>query len=590
MQPYSITPFDPGKYIGTVTVVTPNSIRANFPRAVSSPEDRQAIKGNVGDFVFIECDEYAVFGRITEVSLPDRERLSIEPQMGKEVHAHPIGHVQLLASMDIVSQKTIRGVPSYPKIGDRIFVAHPGLVTKMARASERTFPLMTDLGTVSVSEGAEVSVPPESLFGRHCGVLGATGGGKSWTLARLIESIKSIHGKAILFDATGEFASLSFIDQHVAMGVASHPFEKAVSFPYKYFTEADLFAFFSPSGQSQGPKLREAIKSLKLVQALKGTTPPTGVEISNDRIILKAKKQRKPFFTVAKAHEARINSEVCDFDIKDLSDQIGCECIYPSDRSPDIWGDYNQSELGYCASLRMRIEQRVSAPELSCIFQDDLPTLTEEISNFINNKDACILRLSMSNLSFQYNARELIVNAIGRYLLKEARNGRFKKMPTVCLLDEAHQFLEKTVGDEFSAISLDAFGLIAKEGRKYGLTTVLATQRPRDIPEDVLSQLGTLIVHRLTNDRDRGVVERACGEIDRSAAAFLPMLGQGEALIVGTDFPMPVPLKIKTPSKKPNSLGPEYQKYWGKSISAPSVAEAPPVDQGNTVTTTKKTG
>lgn len=71
---------------------------------------------------------------------------------------------------------------------------------------------------------------------------------------------------------------------------------------------------------------------------------------------------------------------------------------------------------------------------------------------------------------------------------------------------------------------LDAFELIAKEGRKYGLNICLSTQRPRDITEGVLSQMGTLVVHRLTNDRDREVVERACGEIDRSASSFLPNL------------------------------------------------------------------
>jgi len=86
----------------------------------------------------------------------------------------------------------------------------------------------------------------------------------------------------------------------------------------------------------------------------------------------------------------------------------------------------------------------------------------------------------------------------------------------------------RSVGDEFNSVSLDAFGLIAKEGRKYGLTTVLATQRPRDVPQDVLSQLGTLFVHRLTNERDRETIERACGDLDRSAAAP-PALSFGAA-------------------------------------------------------------
>lgn len=115
--------------------------------------------------------------------------------------------------------------------------------------------------------------------------------------------------------------------------------------------------------------------------------------------------------------------------------------------------------------------------------------------------------------------------------------------------------------------SLTAQSMIAKEGRKYGLTTGIATQRPRDVPTDVLSQLGTLFVHRLTNERDRETIERACGDLDRDAAAFIPSLGQGEAIIVGPELPAPLPILIDRPEKgqQPQSHGPRYQTYWGTS-------------------------
>jgi DNA helicase HerA-like ATPase len=74
--------------------------------------------------------------------------------------------------------------------------------------------------------------------------------------------------------------------------------------------------------------------------------------------------------------------------------------------------------------------------------------------------------------------------------------------------------------------------------------------------------MGTLVVHRLTNDRDREVVERACGEIDRSASSFLPNLKPGEAAIIGADFPIPLTIQIFAPDTKPKSDGPNYQKNW----------------------------
>jgi hypothetical protein len=78
--------------------------------------------------------------------------------------------------------------------------------------------------------------------------------------------------------------------------------------------------------------------------------------------------------------------------------------------------------------------------------------------------------------------------------------------------------------------------------------------------------MGTLIVHRLINDRDREVVERAAGEIDRSAAEFLPTLGPGEAIIIGVDIPVPMAIQVQAPNAKPDSQGPNYQVYWSLPV------------------------
>lgn len=181
-----------------------------------------------------------------------------------------------------------------------------------------------------------------------------------------------------------------------------------------------------------------------------------------------------------------------------------------------------------------RIDSDLASPALSCLFDThQLESLPEVIEAFLTNATQRILRVSLEFLSFEHSARELVANAVSHHLLTRARNGRFQDLPLVVVLDEAHQFLDKSLGDEFLRTNLDAFGLIAKEGRKYGLTCVLATQRPRDIPDDVLSQMGMFFVHRLINGRDRAVVNKACGNLDAGAETFLPTLGQGEAIVVG---------------------------------------------------------
>jgi DNA helicase HerA-like ATPase len=109
---------------------------------------------------------------------------------------------------------------------------------------------------------------------------------------------------------------------------------------------------------------------------------------------------------------------------------------------------------------------------------------------------------------------------------------------------------------------LDSFELIAKEGRKSSLNICISTQRPRDIPEGILSQMGTLVIHRLRNDRDRDLVERASSDADRSAMTFIPELGDGQAVIVGVGFPISLPVQMTRPAQPPDSRGPDYQKQW----------------------------
>ena len=152
---------------------------------------------------------------------------------------------------------------------------------------------------------------------------------------------------------------------------------------------------------------------------------------------------------------------------------------------------------------------------------------------------------------------------LASFLLNLAREGKFnnpvEENPLVIILDEAHQFLNKNVKDEYFDQTLDSFDLISKECRKYGLFLCLSTQMPRDIPVGTLSQMGTFIVHRLINELDKKAIENACSSANRSALSFLPILGEGEALLVGVDFPMPLLLKIDEPNKKPNSKTPKFK-------------------------------
>lgn len=558
----------PELFLGVASSVTARTVGVNLSEAGrpsgSHYSGGRYGRGEVGEFVLIEGQQSLLLGRITEISLREPERRSIKRDFPGNDELDALGQVQLLGCVAMDDLRVTAGVDVYPRLGDRIYAAPHRFIALLPRLMEdgdQGRELVTlNLGAVDMAQESLVAVKPERLFGRHCAILGATGGGKSWTTARIIEECIRHNSKLILIDATGEyrdFAGDGTTHCHLGEPVERATGSIASSLPPTSFLESDFVALFEPAGKVQGPKMRAAMRSLRLAR-LKPELAPEGYikKISQLKTAVEA-AEKEP------AVASKLDDPRQPFDTRYLVKQIEHECVWPEGYGGDQtkWGK-EDGNFSHCLSLVARIHGVLTSPAFACVFNTDTePALTTEIDDFITG-DGKLLRICLSGIAYEYHAREVIANVIGRYLLTKARAGSFQGRPTVVLVDEAHNFLGRHIGAEDYSARLDAFELIAKEGRKYGLNICLASQRPRDITEGVLSQMGTLIVHRLTNDRDREVVERACGEIDRAASAFLPNLRPGEAAIIGTDFPIPLTIQIHEPVTKPKSVGPNYQEHW----------------------------
>jgi hypothetical protein len=579
-------PFDSSWLIGTVVEVGPDFARINLPLAAQDePQLRDGERvgaGEVGEFVMIECGDVGVFSRLTTVRLPERDRLTIEPKMGNSSSSpHPIGTLQMLCSVPLAGGGPVRGIARHPRVGARVYAIPARTVSWIAEhagGDEEGSGLRLNLAQLPGTATASVRVTPERLFGRHCAVLGATGGGKSWTLARIVESCTRFDAKVLLLDATGEYYRLRDGVRHVSLGSeVDRPNGacKKVSLPYRTLAEQDLFALFRPAGQVQAPRLRAAMRSLKLA-ALLGQH-----SIVVKGCIPKAERSKAPYDAAYQQHASQVDAAAAAFDLELLAQQIAFECVYPSGfgqargaKDHSRWGIDDDQAYNQCTSLIGRVESYLATPQFAPLLRPgSAPSVTDVIESWLVEPDTPVLRISLRHLAFAADLREIVVNGIGRSLLSMARAGTFERRPLVVCLDEAHQFLNKSLGDDYSKYPLDAFDLVAKEGRKYSLSLCIATQRPRDIPDAVLGQMGTLLVHRLTNDSDRHVVERASGDIDRSAAAFLPALAPGQALLLGVEYPIPLVIRITPPTEKPDSKGPDYQEHWRRRTPAPADAE-----------------
>jgi len=567
------SPYDSTRRIGSVINVSATEIIVNLSKAGSGEPSwsfgNRIAAGEVNEFVFIDVGETAILGRLVKVWIEGGERLSVDGLADKPTENHPIGLVQILVSLNPSNGRNYKGIKQHPRLGSQIYSAHPCLVSLLAEGKQDDLENQIHLPLASLphDDSVAIHVTPEKLFSRHCAILGATGGGKSFSMAKIIEEVHLAGGKALIIDPTGEYQNLPCASYYVGEHPLSNESNRVI-FPHWKFTDSDIRAFLRPSSQSQSPKLDEAIRSLKVYETYQ-SVPTHNMTFLPNGTVQKTGCLKMPF-------ESAVTSIASDEHLRswkfsNLATQIENECIYPSanfGKNPEKWGDVSPNDVGYCLNLASRIRAYSNNPYLKWMIDPDykyqmIPDILERFCG--TGELGRVVRLDLSEVTFEANSREILVNAIGRKLLSLARKGQINhEQPLLVFIDEAHQFLNKKVGEETNSFELDAFGNIAKEGRKYGLNTVIATQRPRDIPEDVLSQIGTLIVHRLTNQFDQDIVKKAVGAIDQRSAAFLPVLGQGEALLLGVDFPFPMTVKMNKPQNEPTSKSANFSSSWNK--------------------------
>lgn len=574
-------PFNHSHFIGYINQVSPQFVKIHFPSSIlmkSFSFYGEDLKGGlVGSFVVIEGEKYGFLGKILELSLPEKERLELSEKSFNTKDFHPTGKIEILISFDLFNPNVIdKGLNSLPLIGSKVFICSSEFIKNYfkgfgVKAEHRDNAPVIKFGKLTYDKSTTIELSQQALFSRHCAVVGTTGGGKSYTVSKLIEGVVENNGKAIIIDPTGEYSTYDNKPEVEKTVLITDSF-----FSYKNLTISDLFVLFRPAGQVQQPILLEAIKSLKIAYCLirdkekynpleenKKVTLSIGKKqmILENGCVVKQNNEVRPFLNAHYIYKSEIeNSDNSEFDITKLHHQIINECFQIEGEK---WRNLrDERNFGNSTSLLMRINNLLSDNDYKKMFGFEFSEnkdLISIIDDFLKS-DKNILRIGFENVPYNFQVREILANAIGKYLLNLSRRDEFKKNPLVLFVDEAHQFLNKKVKDEyFESTELNSFDTIAKESRKYGLFLCIATQMPRDIPIGTLSQIGTFISHRLINHQDKEAIANACSSANRDTLAFLPILGSGEAILMGVDFPMPVMLKVDLPIIEPNSSTPLFK-------------------------------
>lgn len=372
------------------------------------------------------------------------------------------------------------------------------------------------IGKYLASNKEDVELNVNSLFNRHLLVVGATNSGKSTSSLSILNALVKQGKKVLIIDPTGEYKDSFNIDEFkkVTLGEDCCIYTKDVSI-------AQFGKLFNVNSNSQGPALADAITSLRLLKKRNST----------DDFYKKAGKTLDEVCNEL----AELDDDSTDFDLEKLPDQLVHESVSLNPKK----GLYNIDNFRKNSNdyLIRKIKFWIKNKNLTKIFSSpqsssSATNLFDVINDFLDDKTSC-LYIDASQLGLVSELGSVVIDLICYHILQKKE----KFTPFVFFIDEVHRY---TMNDE-NDLKSNGLSMAAREGRKKGMFLFLTTQNPSDIPLDVMSQIGSILVHRLTSGDEIKAIENY---LDKSSLVLLKKLNQGEAILSSINIIKNLYLKI----------------------------------------------
>jgi len=410
------------------------------------------------------------------------------------------------------------------------------------------------LGTFVVDRSAEAIASGDRFFQRHAAILGSTGSGKSWAVALILERAARLKfPNIIVFDMHGEYAPLAdkecggFAQRFriAGPGDLSAPKDDALFLPYWLLNRDEMLSMILDRSDQNAPN--QASRFTLHVRSLKG-------EALDDSGHNKVKET----FTVDSPIPYRISDLVAKLVADNTEKGVGA-------KGGAIKGEWEDKLTRFISRLEAKLDDRrygfmFSPPSESL----EYGWLARQVVRLLRADSGSGIKV-IDFSEVPADVLPVVTGTLARllydvqfWLNAEART------PVTLLCDEAHLYLP--VRDDADAVQRQAlwsFERIAKEGRKYGFSLLVVSQRPSDVSRTILSQCNNFLALRLTNDSDQNVIRRLMPDSLVGLTATLPLLDTGEALLLGDAVLLPARIKLDIPQVKPDSATRNFWTEWG---------------------------
>lgn len=449
---------------------------------------------------------------------------------------HPRDHSLIIATVDFLGEgdeevltgkinNFRRGVTRYPIPGSAVYAATSSDLKQIYAADNRVH---VEIGTIYPTKDTRAALYIDPLLGKHFALLGSTGTGKSTSAALILHRIIDMapQGHVVMIDPHGEY-SAAFRNQGAIFDVDN------LAMPYWLLNFDEHCEIFVTS---------------------EGKDRQIDCDILS-RCLLAARAKNK--------HAEGISKLTIDSPVPYLlSDLLGI-----------IQNEMGKLEKSTSTApfqrLKSKIEELRADPRYNFMFSgmlvgDTMTTFLQKIFRLpADGRPISIVDVS----GVPSDVVRVVVAVLARMVFDYAIWSRDEpQRPILLVCEEAHRYVPNERNADASSVGR-ILSRIAKEGRKYGVSLGLITQRPSDLAEGVLSQCGTIISMRLNNERDQNFVKAAMPEGSRGFVESIAALRNRECIICGEGVAIPIRVMLDNlePEKRPASTDPMFSQLWRES-------------------------
>jgi len=488
-----------------------------------------ATRPDMGTLIAIQTSETIVLAIISALSVP----VPAQREGDSEIWIAELGLVgELRLGDDGTPKEFNRGVTIYPGLGDRVRVASK---LELNNAFCGDMDRSVRVGCLRQDNTIPAMVRVDDLLGKHFAVLGTTGTGKSCTTALLLRSIleKNPQAHIVLLDPHNEYAT-AFPE----WGEVISP--RNMQLPFWLLTFEELIEVL----------IGDATERKHEVEILQELIPVAKSRYSSGR-----SKEGQMARSRLDAGRFTVDTPV-PYRLSDLTSLI-------DERMGKL---ENKRDIAPYRNLKTRIETLSLDPRYSFMFgsltvYDGMAQILGRIFRVpVEGKPITILELT----GLPTEIVNVVVSVLCRMTFDFALWGE-GRVPVTIVCEEAHRYVPANPELGFEPCKR-AIAKIAKEGRKYGASLAIVTQRPAEIDPTILSQCNTVFALRMSNDRDQEIVKSAISDTGSGLLEFLSALGQREAIAFGDGVTLPVRIRFDDLPKHamPRSSSAMFTTMWQK--------------------------